>query len=106
MLVGTMEEVDAFLQTTPWGTRHDIGWHSWVLVGETRWSAFLMADPTNLDSEGIVYAYSPGKTRAALVGCGSLNKVLFELKPQIPERPFRDIRTLALLLKCYLESLI
>lgn len=98
MLVGTMEEVDAFLHTTPWGTEHTIGFNSWILDDEPRWSVFLMADPGDLDSEGIVFAYCPERRRAALVGCGSFNKV-FGLKEEIPEQPYRDIRALALLLK-------
>ena len=31
MLVGTMEEVDAFLHTTPWGMEQTIGFYNWVL---------------------------------------------------------------------------
>ena len=45
MLVGSMEEVDAFLHTTPWGMEQTIGFYNWVLDGETGWSVLLMSDP-------------------------------------------------------------
>ena len=98
MLVGSMEEVDAFLHTTPWGMEQTIGFYNWVLDGEEGWSVLLMSDPTNLDSEGIVFAYGPGKQRAALVGCSSFRKVR-ELEKVTRRRQVQDLRELALMLK-------
>jgi hypothetical protein len=61
MLVGTMEEVDAFLHTTPWGLEQTVGFYNWTLDGEMRWSVMLTSDPTNLDSEGIIFGTVPGR---------------------------------------------
>jgi hypothetical protein len=52
-----------------------IGFYNWVLDGEAGWSVLLMSDPTNPNSEGIVFAYSRGKQRAALIGCWLFRKV-------------------------------
>jgi hypothetical protein len=57
-----------------------------------------MSDPTDLDSHGIVYAYGPGKRRAALVGCGSHRK-LQQLEQETRDRPAQNLRELALMLK-------
>jgi hypothetical protein len=103
MLVGTMEEVDAFLHTTSWGTEQTVGFYNWVLDGEAGWSVLLMSDPMNLDSEGIVFAYGPGKQRAALVGCGSYRRVQ-QLEKETRSRPVQDLRELALMLKRYLTG--
>lgn len=98
MLVGSMEEVDAFLHTTPWGMEQTIGFYNWVLDGETGWSVLLMSNPTDPNSEGVVFAYSRGKQRAALVGCGSFRKVR-ELEKVTRRRQVQDLRELALMLK-------
>ena len=97
MLVGSMQEVDAFLHTTPWGMEQTIGYYNWVLDGEAGWSVMLHSVPQDQDCEGIVYAYGPGKVRGALVGCGSYNRV-HQLSRETESRPNQDLRELALML--------
>jgi hypothetical protein len=103
MLIGTMEEVDAFLHTTPWGMEHTIGFYNWVLDGEPGWSVLLMSDPTDPESEGIVFSFGRGKQRAALVGCSSYRR-LQQLEQETRDRPAQDLRELALMLKRYLTG--
>ena len=63
MLVGTMEEVDAFVHTTPWGMEQTIGYYNWVLDGEAGWSVMLHSVPKTSTAK-------ESSTHTALAKCG------------------------------------
>ena len=88
MLVGSLSEVDDVVKTAPWGAEQMVTVGRGQLDGERGWSLFIMADTTAGDDvEGLVYAVSPDKKRAAVIGLAPMGRV-YEL-----DKLLRDITT-------------
>ena len=107
MLIGSFSGVDDFVKTTPWGIEHAVTFHEYTLDGERGWSVLLMVDPIgSLDAEGLVYAYGPGKQRAALVGLATKRRV-YETNDLLREGASqRDVRDLARLLQRFQDGVL
>jgi hypothetical protein len=88
MVIGSLSDVDDVVKTAPWGMEQSVAVRRCRLDGEYPWSLFFMADPNAGDDvEGLVYAVSPDKKRAAVIGIAPRRR-LYEL-----DELLRDITT-------------
>lgn len=68
MFTGSYDDLADLLSTAPWGTEQTVSFRTYSLDRSDGWSVFVLADPTDDESEGVVYACDQGKTRAVIVG--------------------------------------
>ena len=98
MFNGTYDDLADLLRTAPWGTEHTVSFNTYALDQDRGWSVFVLADPTDDESEGIVYAYDGGKRRAVIVGIAKAKTALAADSVLGEAASGRDLRALAKLL--------
>jgi hypothetical protein len=112
--VGSLDDVGDVVKTAPWGTEQQVAVRRCRLDGELGWSLFIMADPTAGDDvEALVWAVSPDKKRAAVIGLAPRGRV-YELDERVYELDERlrnttpgglDLREVAQLLQRFPEGM-
>jgi hypothetical protein len=85
MLVGSLDDVDDVVKTAPPGIEEYVAPRRCRPDGDYRWSLFIMADPNAGDDvEGLVYAVSHDRKRAAVIGLAPRAEGHYHWRPGPP----------------------
>lgn len=99
MFVGTHADLSDLLKTAPWGMEQMVASAAYACDGESGWSVLILVDPEDDESEGIVYAYSPDRSRAVIVGLAKAKTARAAQSVIHDTEGWPELRTLASLLQ-------